>query len=216
VLSLPTPPKCFAASVLATLHAAFARKVRARPSGCSTFEAIWVHLRYGPVARSPSISDGFVNRLQDFQFPSFLLFKLRGSNFYPGETFTHCSCQPSLDAHFSILYFTSDPSLTLELAGHLWPTSGRLTNHPESSWKFLTRPPGGALAALCSGALQTHRLTLRCCSQALKCPARAGCQRRRRGHARPPLPSRARCRRRRSDRRWTLHRRDRMPPRSRS
>src|ERR1035438_6881432 len=22
-------------------------------------------------------------------------------NFYPGGTFTHCSCQPSLDAHFS-------------------------------------------------------------------------------------------------------------------
>src|ERR1019366_1207548 len=35
VLSLPTPPKCFAASVLATLHAAFARKVEARPSGLS-------------------------------------------------------------------------------------------------------------------------------------------------------------------------------------
>ena len=43
--------------------------------------------------------DGFVNRLQDFQFPSFLLFKLRGLDFYPGGTFTHCSCQPSLDAH---------------------------------------------------------------------------------------------------------------------
>jgi diguanylate cyclase (GGDEF)-like protein len=27
VLSLPTPPKCFAASVLATIHAAFAREV---------------------------------------------------------------------------------------------------------------------------------------------------------------------------------------------
>src|SRR5207249_5362876 len=89
VLSLPTPPKCFAASVLATLHAAFARKVRARPSGCSTFEAIWVHLRYGPVARSPSISDGFVNRLQDSQFPSFLLFKLRGFDFYPGGAYSH-------------------------------------------------------------------------------------------------------------------------------
>ena len=25
------------------------------------------------------------------------------SNFYPGGTFTHCSCQPSLDAHFSFL-----------------------------------------------------------------------------------------------------------------
>jgi hypothetical protein len=100
---LPTPPKCFAASVHATLHAAFARKVRARPSGCSTFEAIWVHLRYGPATRSPSFSDGFVNRLQDVQFPSFLLFKLRGLDSYPGGTFTHCSCQPSLDAHFSVL-----------------------------------------------------------------------------------------------------------------
>ena len=47
--------------------------------------------------------DGFVNRLQDVQFPSFLLFKLRGLDSYPGGTFTHCSCQPSLDAHFSLL-----------------------------------------------------------------------------------------------------------------
>src|ERR1035437_5613584 len=31
-----------------------------------------------------------------------LLFKLRGLDFYPGGTFTHCSCQPSLDAHFSL------------------------------------------------------------------------------------------------------------------
>ena len=68
---------------LATIHAAFARKVRARPSGCSTLEAIWVHLRYGPVTRSPSLRDGFVNRLQDYQFPSFLLFKLRGSGLLP-------------------------------------------------------------------------------------------------------------------------------------
>jgi hypothetical protein len=47
--------------------------------------------------------DGFVNRLQDVQFPSFLLFKLRGLDSYPGGTFTHCSCQPSLDAHLSLL-----------------------------------------------------------------------------------------------------------------
>jgi hypothetical protein len=46
--------------------------------------------------------DGFVNRLQDSQFPSFLLFKLRGFDFYPDGTFTHCSCQPSLDAHFPV------------------------------------------------------------------------------------------------------------------
>jgi hypothetical protein len=32
-----------------------------------------------------------------------LLFKLRGLDSYPGGTFTHCSCQPSLDAHFSLL-----------------------------------------------------------------------------------------------------------------
>ena len=46
--------------------------------------------------------DGFVNRLQDFQFPSFLLFKLRGLDSCPGRTFTYCSCQPSLDAHLSL------------------------------------------------------------------------------------------------------------------
>jgi hypothetical protein len=46
--------------------------------------------------------DGFVNRLQDFQLPSFLLFKLRGLDSYPGGTLTHCSCQPSLDAHFRV------------------------------------------------------------------------------------------------------------------
>jgi len=109
VLSLPTPPKCFAASVLATLHAAFAREVRARPSGFSTFEALWVYLRYGPVTRSPSLLDGFVNRLQDSQSPSFLLFKLRGLNSYPDGTFTHYSCQPSLDAHFRLLIWTLTP-----------------------------------------------------------------------------------------------------------
>jgi hypothetical protein len=68
--------------------------------GFCTFEAIWVHLRYGPATRSPSLSDGFVNRLQDAQFPSFLLFKLRGLDSYPGGTCTHCSCQPSLDPPF--------------------------------------------------------------------------------------------------------------------
>jgi hypothetical protein len=49
----------------------------------STFEAIWVDLRYGPVTRSASFLDGFVNRLQDAQFPSFLLFKLRGFELLP-------------------------------------------------------------------------------------------------------------------------------------
>ena len=68
VLSLPTPPKCFVASVLATLHAAFARKVRARPSDCSTFEAIWVYLRYGPATRSPPFSDGSSIGFRIFSF----------------------------------------------------------------------------------------------------------------------------------------------------
>ena len=62
----------------------------------------------GSLALRPSdllaiLLDGFVNRLQDVQFPSFLLFKLRGLDSYPGGTFTHCSCQPSLDAHLSLL-----------------------------------------------------------------------------------------------------------------
>jgi hypothetical protein len=48
--------------------------------------------------------DGFVNRLQDSQFPSFPLFELRGLNSYPDGTFTHCLCQPSLDAPFSLLF----------------------------------------------------------------------------------------------------------------
>ena len=47
----------------------------------------------GSLALRPSVSltileDGFVNRLQDSQFPSFLLFKLRGLDSYPGGTFT--------------------------------------------------------------------------------------------------------------------------------
>ena len=49
-LSPPTPPKCCAAS----LHAAFARNVRARPSGCSTFEAVWVHLHGAGFSRRPN------------------------------------------------------------------------------------------------------------------------------------------------------------------
>ena len=48
------------------------------------------------------------HRLQDVQFPSFLLFKLRGLDSYPGGTFTHCSCQPSLDAHFPVLIWLDE------------------------------------------------------------------------------------------------------------
>jgi len=82
-VDIPTPPKCFVTSVLATLHAAFARKVRARPSGFSNFGAIWVYCITARRLAHHPFSDGFVNRLQDAQFPSFLLFKLRGLDFYP-------------------------------------------------------------------------------------------------------------------------------------
>ena len=41
--------------------------------------------------------------------PSFLLFKLRGLDSYPGGTLTHCSCQPSLDAHFPLQVLKSVP-----------------------------------------------------------------------------------------------------------
>jgi hypothetical protein len=40
---------------------------------------------------------------RNLSFLPSLLFKLRGLNFYPGGSLTHCSCQPSLDAHFSLL-----------------------------------------------------------------------------------------------------------------
>lgn len=59
-------------------------------------------MRYGPATRSPSLkmasSIGF--RMESF-LPT-LLFKLRGLDSYPGGTFTHCSCQPSLDAHLPV------------------------------------------------------------------------------------------------------------------
>jgi hypothetical protein len=35
------------------------------------------------------LEDGFVNRLQDLQFPALLLFKLRGLDSCPGGTLTH-------------------------------------------------------------------------------------------------------------------------------
>jgi len=56
------------------------------------------------------LEDGFVNRLQDAQFPSLLLFKLRDLDFYPHGTLTHCSCQPSLDAHLSLLICCRGPA----------------------------------------------------------------------------------------------------------
>lgn len=112
--------------------------MRARPSGFSTFEALWVYLRYGPVTRSPSLLDGFVNRLQDSQSPSFLLFKLRGLNSYPDGTFTHCSCQPSLDAHFPFLI---PPASSKEL-----PATVRIDDDTGRGCFFNGQPLANAIA----------------------------------------------------------------------
>ena len=60
----------------------------------------------GSLALRPSdsltiLKDGFVNRLQNRKFPPYPAIQATGLGlFYPGGTFTHCSCQPSLDAHF--------------------------------------------------------------------------------------------------------------------
>ena len=47
-----------------------------------------------------------------------LLFKLRGLDSYPGGTFTHCSCQPSLDAHLpvQISLLVRDPNLPVQIS----------------------------------------------------------------------------------------------------
>ena len=68
VLSLPTPPKCCAASVLASLHAAFARKVRARAFGLQYFRGHMGSLALRPADSLTTLEDGFVNRLQRGQF----------------------------------------------------------------------------------------------------------------------------------------------------
>jgi hypothetical protein len=46
-------------------------------------------LAFRPGGSLAILVDGFVNRLQDAQLPSFLLFKLRGLDFYPGGTCSH-------------------------------------------------------------------------------------------------------------------------------
>ena len=103
VLSLPIPPKCFAASVNCDAPCCLRPKSEGSAFDVKDFRGHkQVHLRYGPVTRSPFLRNGFVNRLQDSQFPSFLLFKLLGFDSYPGGTDSHCSCQPSLDAHFTV------------------------------------------------------------------------------------------------------------------
>ena len=118
---------------LATRHAAFARKVRARPSGCSTLEAIWVHLRYGPVTRLPSLRDGFVNRLQDYQFPSLLLFKLRGFGLLPRWDF-HPLFMPAFAGRTLIVPNSGQTSSS--------PVSGLRVDHQSSVNTGLLLPTG--------------------------------------------------------------------------
>jgi hypothetical protein len=129
VLSLPTPPKCFAASVLATLHAAFARKVRARPSDCSTFEALWVHLRYGPATRSPPLKMASSIGFRMGSCLPTLLFKLRGLDFYPGGTSTHWF-MPALAGRThpgTNLPSTSDSAISHQLRAQPSRGSGQVT-----------------------------------------------------------------------------------------
>ena len=47
------------------------------------------------------------------------------SNFYPGGTFTHCSCQPSLDAHLSFLIRAATWSSTRVLRGCVYEPETR-------------------------------------------------------------------------------------------
>jgi len=99
--------------------------------------------------------DGFVNRLQDFRFPSFLLSKLRGLDSYPGGTFTHCSCQPSLDAHFSVLIRLAPIWITSSLPNTLKQFEQRMIrNLLEAIRKVRANSYGGARAHRQEGALQ--------------------------------------------------------------
>ena len=53
--------------------------------------------------------DGFVNRLQDFQFPSFLLFKLRGFELLPRWDF-HPLFMPAFAGRTHIRIYPADTS----------------------------------------------------------------------------------------------------------
>ena len=150
MLSLPTPPKCFAASVLATLHAAFARKVRARPSDFSTFEAIWVHLRYGPATRSPSLkmalSIGF--RMLSF-LPSCY-------SSYGAWTFTPVGLAPTDHASLRWTHTPLDRSLPFSA----WRSTKNVRSEKWKSPNFWQRPPVCRLLpeSRCNAQLQSDSL----------------------------------------------------------
>src|ERR1039458_8911713 len=63
-LMIRRPPR----STLFPYTTLFRSLKRPAPSGFGTFDAIWVHLRYGSATRSPSFLDCFVNRPQDVQY----------------------------------------------------------------------------------------------------------------------------------------------------
>src|ERR1700693_5879238 len=78
------------------------------------------------------------------------------SNFYPGGTFTHCSCQPSLDAHFSFLFWkrhvsplATSPSCALRDLQAPFQRSGCSTNFP-------VHPFAGALPFLSTSRFIQH------------------------------------------------------------
>jgi len=58
-------------------------------------------LHYGPVTRSPSFSDGFVNGLQNGKFPSRPAIQATGLGLLPRWDLLPLIMQPSLDAPFS-------------------------------------------------------------------------------------------------------------------
>src|ERR1035441_5555765 len=53
-------------------------------------------------------------------------------NFYPAGTFTHCSCQPSLDAHFSGRILTGVG--TIQPAMTCSHPSGNVSRHAPGRW----------------------------------------------------------------------------------
>ncbi len=90
-------------SQIASRHVAFARQLRARPPGFIFFEATIGSLALRPGDSLTILIRWLCRSASSASFPSFLRSKLRGSDSYPDGTFTHCSCQPSLDARFPLL-----------------------------------------------------------------------------------------------------------------
>jgi hypothetical protein len=88
-----------------------------------------------PLALRPGDSltilvDGFVNRLQDYQFPSFLLFKLRGLDSYPGGTF------PTVHASLRWTHTYRDSSRHEPGLLPVWRRSAQDRNFPQAGFSI--------------------------------------------------------------------------------